>query len=393
MSVTYAKAVSRLGTESAFEVLARAKALEAQGKNIVHLQIGEPDFDTPKNVVDAGVEALRKGWTHYGPAQGLPQLREAIADEIARTRGFKPSLDEILVCPGAKPIMFYLLLVLCEEGDEVVYPNPGFPIYESMINWVGAKPVPCPILEENDFSFDLATLQKLVTPKTKLVILNTPSNPTGGVLSNELIEGIAKLARDHKFLVLSDEIYGRIIYDGALKSIAALDGMRERTVILDGFSKAYAMTGWRLGYGVGPKDVIAKMTKMQINSASCTASFTQLAGVEALRGPQTAVDEMIATFKERRDRIVKGLNAIPGISCRTPKGAFYVFPNIRKTGLSSKAFADRLLEEYGVAALAGTAFGAHGEGHLRFSYAASNATIDEGLARLRTCAEAALKKA
>jgi aspartate aminotransferase len=290
MQFQFAKALGRLGTESAFEVLARARALEAQGKKIVHLEIGEPDFDTPKNVIDAGVKAMTSGWTHYGPAQGLPQLREEISEEIKRTRGFMPDLDEILVCPGAKPIMFYLLMVLCEEGDEVVYPNPGFPIYESMINWVGAKPVPCPILEQNDFGFDLATFKKLITPKTKLVILNTPSNPTGGVLSAELIEGIARIARDHKFLVLSDEIYGRILYEGELKSIASLDGMRERTVILDGFSKAYAMTGWRLGYGVGPKEVIARMTKMQINSASCTASFTQLAGLEALRGPQPEVE-------------------------------------------------------------------------------------------------------
>ncbi len=392
MQFQFAKAFDRLGTESAFEVLARAKALEAEGKSIVHLQIGEPDFDTPKNVIDAGVKALQSGWTHYGPAQGLPQLREAIAAEILKTRGFKPSLDEILVCPGAKPIMFYLLMVLCEEGDEVIYPNPGFPIYESMIQWVGAKPVPCPILEQNDFSFDLESFKKLVTPKTKLVILNTPSNPTGGVLSAELLEGIAKIAREHKFAILSDEIYGRIIYEGSLKSITAYEGMRERTVILDGFSKAYAMTGWRLGYGVGPKEIIAKMTKMQINSASCTASFTQLAGAEALTGPQTAVEEMVEIFRQRRDRIVAGLNAIPGISCKSPKGAFYVFPNIKKTGATSKAFADVLLNEYGVAALAGTAFGSYGEGYLRFSYANSIAAIDEGLSRLRKCAEAVMSR-
>ncbi|HYC76783.1 MAG TPA: pyridoxal phosphate-dependent aminotransferase [Planctomycetota bacterium] len=392
MEFQFAKALGRLGTESAFEVLARARALEAQGRNIVHLEIGEPDFDTPKNVIDAGVKALQSGWTHYGPAQGLPQLREAIAQEIGRTRGFTPSLDEILVCPGAKPIMFYLLLVLCEEGDEVVYPNPGFPIYESMINWVGAKPVPCPILEKNDFGFDLDAFRRLITPKTKLVILNTPSNPTGGVLAPELLEGIARIARDHKFVVLSDEIYGRIIYDGSLASITKFDGMRERTVILDGFSKAYAMTGWRLGYGVGPKEIIQRMTKMQINSASCTASFTQLAGVEALTGPQDAVTHMVDVFRKRRDRIVSGLNAIPGISCRTPKGAFYVFPNITGTGMTSRQFADALLNDFGVAALAGTAFGAFGEGHLRFSYATSFEAIDEGLARVRKCAEAVLAK-
>jgi aspartate aminotransferase len=392
MQFQFAKAFDRLGTESAFEVLARAKALEAQGKNIVHLQIGEPDFDTPKNVVDAGVKALQSGWTHYGPAQGLPQLREAIAEEIRKTRGFKPALEEILVCPGAKPVMFYLLLVLCEEGDEVIYPNPGFPIYESMINWAGAKPVPCPILEQNDFSFDLEAFKKLVTPKTKLVILNTPSNPTGGVLSAELLEGIAKLAREHQFAILSDEIYGRIIYEGSLKSITAYEGMRERTIILDGFSKAYAMTGWRLGYAVGPKDVIAKMTKMQVNSASCTASFTQMAGVEALTGPQTDVDKMVATFRTRRDRIVAGLNAIPGISCKSPQGAFYVFPNIKGTGLTSKQFADTLLSDFGVAGLAGTAFGSYGEGYLRFSYANSLEAIDEGLARLRKCAASVMAK-
>jgi aspartate aminotransferase len=382
MSFTYADRMGRLGTESAFEVLARARALEAAGKNVVHLEIGEPDFDTPQNIVAAGIQALRAGHTHYGPAAGLPDLKAAIAEEIQRTRGFQPSLDEVIVCPGAKPVMFYLLLALVQEGDEVVYPNPGFPIYESMIRFTGAKAVPCPILEENDFAFDPAVLEKLITPKTKLLILNTPSNPTGGVLTPRALEDIAKTVRRHDVLVLSDEIYGRIIYDGSLVSIASFDGLRERTVILDGFSKAYAMTGWRLGYGVGPKDVIQRMTKLQINSASCTASFTQLAGVEALRGPQDAVVGMVATFRKRRDRIVEGLNAIPNVSCRTPKGAFYVFPNIKKTGRTSQEFADLLLNEFGVACLAGTAFGSYGEGYLRMSYANSMENIEEALARI-----------
>lgn len=379
----FAARMGRLGTESAFEVLARARALEAQGKSVVHLEIGEPDFDTPPNVVEAGMKALKDGWTHYGPAQGLPELRSAIADEIARTRGFKPSIEEVLVCPGAKPIMFYMILALIGPGDEVIYPNPGFPIYESMINFCGGTAVPCPILEENDFSFDLESFRKLVTPKTKLVILNTPSNPTGGVLDRALIEGIADIARNHTFMVLSDEIYGRLIYEGGpLFSITQCEGLRDRTVILDGFSKAYAMTGWRLGYGVGPKDLIARMTKLQVNSASCTASFTQMAGIEALRGPQDSVDAMAKTFRERRDRIVAGLNAIPGISCRSPKGAFYVFPNITKTGKSSADFGRHLLDHHGVAALGGTAFGKHGEGHLRLSYANSMPNIEEALRRI-----------
>jgi aspartate/methionine/tyrosine aminotransferase len=374
--------MGRLGTESAFEVLARARALEAAGKKVVHLEIGEPDFDTPSNIVEAGIEALKKGFTHYGPAGGLPELRAAIGEEMFRTRGFRPAPEEVIVCPGAKPVMFYLLLALVQEGDEVVYPNPGFPIYESMIRFSGAKAVPCPILEENDFSFDPAILEKLITPKTKLLILNTPSNPTGGLLDTTALESIANVARKHDLLVLSDEIYGRIIYDGRLVSVATFDGLRERTVILDGFSKAYAMTGWRLGYGVGPKDVIQRMIKLQINSASCTASFTQMAGVEALRGPQDAVVEMVATFRKRRDRIVAGLNAIPNVSCRTPKGAFYVFPNIRETGKTSQEFADLLLNEFGVACLSGTAFGSHGEGYLRLSYATSMANIEEGLSRI-----------
>jgi aspartate/methionine/tyrosine aminotransferase len=383
MSLKYADRMGRLGTESAFEVLARARALEAAGKRVIHLEIGEPDFDTPANVVNAGVEALKKGWTHYGPAAGLPELRAAIADEIARTRGFRPAPEEVIVCPGAKPVMFYLLLALVQEGDEVVYPNPGFPIYESMIRFAGAKAVPCPILEENDFSFDPGRLDALITPRTRLLILNTPSNPTGGVMDADALARVAAVARRHDFLVLSDEIYGRIVYDGSLASIAAFDGLRERTVILDGFSKAYAMTGWRLGYGVGPRDVIQRMTKLQINSASCTASFTQIAGIEALRGPQTAVEEMVATFRKRRDRIVAGLNAIPNVSCRTPKGAFYVFPNIRKTGRTSQQLADHLLDEMGVACLSGTAFGSHGEGYLRLSYATSMENIEEGLRRIR----------
>jgi len=377
-----AKKMSRLGTETAFEVLVRARALEAQGKDIVHLEVGEPDFDTPANIIDAAVVALKSGYTHYGPSAGLPELREAIAQEISRTRGLDVKPGEVVVTPGAKPIMFFVILALAEEGDEVIYPNPGFPIYESMINFVGATPVPIPLREERDFCFDLDEFRSKVSNKTRLIILNSPQNPTGSVLCREDLEQVAKIAVDRDIMVLSDEVYNRILYEGEHVSIATFPGMKERTIILDGFSKTYAMTGWRIGYGVMPEVLAAQVTRLQTNSNSCTASFTQRAGVAALTGPQEASAAMVREFQKRRDVIVAGLNAIKGITCRLPKGAFYVFPNIRGTGKSSREFADRLLSEGGVAALSGTAFGEYGEGYIRLSYANSIPNIQKALQRI-----------
>jgi len=377
-----AKKMSRLGTETAFEVLVRARALEAQGKDVVHLEVGEPDFDTPANIIDAAIVALKSGYTHYGPSAGLPELREAIAQEISRTRGLDVKPDEVVVTPGAKPIMFFVILALAEEGDEVIYPNPGFPIYESMINFVGATPVPIPLREERDFCFDLDEFRSKVSDKTKLIILNSPQNPTGSVLGREDLEQVAKIAAERDIMVLSDEVYNRILYEGEHVSIATFPGMKERTIILDGFSKTYAMTGWRLGYGVMPEFLADQVTRLQTNSNSCTASFTQRAGVAALTGPQEASAAMVREFKKRRGIIVAGLNAIKGITCRLPKGAFYVFPNIKGTGKSSREFADRLLSEGGVAALSGTAFGAYGEGYIRLSYANSIPNIQKALQRI-----------
>ncbi len=382
MARALATRMQRLGTETAFEVLARAKALEAEGKSIVHLEIGEPDFDTPSNIVRAGQAAMGSGHTHYVQASGMKDVREAIAKDSTERRGVRHVADDVLVCPGAKPVMFYMILALVDEGDEVLYPNPGFPIYESMIRFVGGKPVAVPLLEENGFGFDLAAFEKLLTPRTKLVILNSPSNPTGGTLSADLLRGIAKLAVERDFWVLTDEIYSRVLYEGVHSSIAAMPGMFERTVILDGFSKIYSMTGWRLGYAIGPRELIQQMTRLQVNSTSCTAPFTQLAGAEALTGPQEEPARMVEVFRQRRDRIVAGLNAIRGVSCVTPTGAFYAFPNIRGTGLSSQQCADALLKEAGVAVLPGTSFGAHGEGYIRLSYATSIENINEALVRM-----------
>ncbi len=382
-----ASAMSRLGTETAFEVLLRARALEAQGRDVVHLEIGEPDFDTPPNIIDAACKALHGGFTHYGPSAGLPALREAIAAEVSRSRGIKVTPDQVVVTPGGKPIMFYTILALAEKGDEVMYPNPGFPIYESMINFVGAKPVPLPLLEEREFGFDIADMRKKITKHTKLIIINSPHNPCGSMLSKQDLEAIAEAATEHDVPVLSDEIYSRDVYEGKFESITQFPGMTERTIILDGFSKTYAMTGWRMGYGVMPADFAAQVAKLQTNATSCTASFTQMAGVEALLGPQDAAHKMVAAFKERRDLIVSGLNEIPGVHCLLPKGAFYAFPNIKdamKRGhfATSKEFADALLQEAGVAALSGTAFGRYGEGYLRFSYANSLPNIRKALQRI-----------
>jgi aspartate aminotransferase len=377
-----ARRMSRLGTETAFEVLNRARALEKQGKEIIHLEIGEPDFDTPANVVEAGVNALHQGWTHYGPAAGLAELRQTIAEYVSRTRNVPVSSEEVVVVPGGKPIIFFTILALIDEGDEVIYPNPGFPIYESMIEYSLGKAIPVPLREERDFSVDVKELSSLITDRTKLIILNSPQNPTGGVLTKKDILQIAEAIGDRNILVLSDEIYSRLIYDGDHFSIMSVPGFKERTILLDGFSKTYAMTGWRMGYGVMRPDLAAHITRLVTNATSCTASFTQIAGIEALRGDQSSVDKMGAEFKRRRDAFVTGLNRIKGFSCRVPKGAFYAFPNITKTGWTSKKLADALLEEAGVACLSGTAFGAHGEGYLRFSVANSLENLNKALARI-----------
>lgn len=383
--------MARLGTETAFEVLVKARALEAKGRDIVHLEIGEPDFDTPRNIIDAGVDALHKGFTHYGPSAGLPQLREAIAQYVSETRHVDVTPDEVVVVPGGKPIIFFSILALCDEGDEVIYPNPGFPIYESMINYVGAKAVPIRLREEMDFRLDVNELASLINDRTKLLILNSPQNPTGGMLMKIDIEQIAKAVGDRDVMVLSDEIYSRLIFEGEHHSIMSLGGMKERTILLDGFSKTYAMTGWRMGYGVMRADLATHVARLMTNSNSCTSSFTQMAGVEALRGPQDSVTEMCAKFKERRDVMVAGLNKIKGFSCRSPKGAFYVFPNIAKTGWPSKKLADALLDEAGVAGLSGTAFGDFGEGYLRFSVANSIENIEKALERISAWAEKNLR--
>jgi len=382
-----AQRMSRLGTETAFEVLARAKELEKKGKNIIHLEIGEPDFDTPKNIKDAAIEALNNGFTHYGPSAGLPETREMIAKEIYNSRRIKVDPENVVVTPGAKPIIFFSILALIDEGDEVIYPNPGFPIYESVIDFIGAKSVPIQLREENDFRLDTDELKKLVTKKTKMIIINSPQNPTGGILTEDDLKAIAEIALSKDIYVLADEIYSRTIYEGEHKSIAQIPGMLERTIILDGLSKTYAMTGWRIGYGVMNKNLAVLVAKLMTNSNSCTATFTQRAAIEAITGPQNEVDKMVAEFKKRRDVIVEGLNLIPKISCRTPKGAFYVFPNIKKIGWESKKLADHLLNEAGVAVLSGTSFGKFGEGYLRISYANSVENIKEGLRRIKAALE------
>jgi len=377
-----AKRMARLGTETAFEVLVKAKALEAQGRDIVHLEIGEPDFDTPRNIIDAAVDALHKGFTHYGPSAGLMELREVIAQYVSETRRVNVTPDEVVVVPGGKPIIFFSILALAQEGDEVIYPNPGFPIYESMINYVGAKAVPIRLREELDFGLDVDELGGLINDRTKLIILNSPQNPTGGMLEEKDIDAIARAVGDRNIMVLSDEIYSRLIFEGEHHSIMSIEGMKERTVLLDGFSKTYAMTGWRMGYGVMRADLAAHIARLMTNSSSCTASFSQIAGIEALRGPQKSVDAMRAEFQKRRDVMVAGLNKIKGFSCRLPKGAFYVFPNITKTRWPSKKLADALLDDAGVAGLSGTAFGNFGEGYLRFSVANSIENIEKALDRV-----------
>jgi aspartate/methionine/tyrosine aminotransferase len=385
--------MSRIGTESAFDVLARARALEAEGREIVHLQIGEPDFDTPAHITEAAIQALRDGYTHYVPALGIPQLRDAIAQHISETRGINVERGNVCVSPGGKPIMFWTIMALCQEGDEVIVPDPSYPIYESMARVVGATVVPLPILESRNFTFAPEDLASRLTPRTKLVVLNSPANPTGGLFEKTDIEGIANVLRDHDCYILSDEIYSRMLYGGAGEhySVAAEPDMLDRTIILDGFSKTYAMTGWRLGYGIFPLELIPHIDRLAVNSVSCTNAATQVAGVAALTGPQDCVTEMVAEFEKRRDFIVDGLNSIPGITCKKPLGAFYVFPNVTGLGLPSKVLADRILDEAGVAVLTGTAFGEYGEGYLRLSYANSIPNIQKALDRIAALAKTLTK--
>jgi aspartate aminotransferase len=385
VAVQLAKRMQRLGTETAFEVLARAKALEARGRSVVHLEIGEPDFDTPQNIVDAGVRALREGATHYGPSAGLPQAREAFAEAFSKDRGVKVSPEQFVITPGAKPILYFVITALVDEGEEAIYPNPGFPIYESVIDFVGGKAVPLPLREENDFRIDHDELRRLANANTKLIIINSPGNPTGGVFTMEDLEVVAEVAKKHDAWVLADEIYSHILYEGKHHSILEIDGMAERTIVLDGHSKTYAMTGWRLGYGVMPTALAPVISRLMTNVNSCTASFTQLAGVEALLGDQSAARAMVKEFRVRRDLLVDALNEIDGVACKRPGGAFYVFPNISALGMDSVTFQRRLLDEYGVASLSGTSFGKHGTGYLRFSYANSQENLREAVARLRKC--------
>lgn len=385
MKHVFADRMSLLGTETAFEVLAKAKKLEAQAKDIVHLEIGESDFDTPKNIIDAACLALNSGYTHYTAAPGIPEVRETIAEYIRKHKKVEASAEEVVIVPGGKPIMFFSIMATVNPGDEVIYPNPGFPIYESVIRFVGGKPVPIPLREENQFRLDVNELAQLITSKTKMLIINSPGNPTGGVLTSDDIKAIADLVRGKDILVLSDEIYDRIVYsDTPLLSIASLPGMKDWTIILDGFSKTYAMTGWRLGYGVMHPEIAARIAQLMVNSNSCTSAFTQMAGKEALTGPQSDVDKMVVEFKRRRDVMVNGLNSIPGVSCLSPEGSFYVFPNFKSFNKDAKEIADYLLNDAGVACLGGTAFGSYGEGYLRFSYANSIANIQKALDRIET---------
>ena len=389
MGAIFADRMKALETETAFEVLAKAKALEKQGKSIVHLEIGEPDFDTPKNIKDAAAKALTAGYTHYTPSAGMLELRQAVAEYISKTRKLDVKPEEVVITPGGKPVMFFGILALVNQGDEVLYPNPGFPAYESVIRFVGAKPIPIPLKEENEFSLDPEYVKKKITKKTKMIILNSPENPTGGVIPRNQLKVIADCLehRDDVF-VLSDEIYSRIIYEGKPESISQFPGMKEKTIILDGFSKSYAMTGWRLGYGVMRKDLAAKMAQLMTNSNSCTNTFVQFAGIEALKGPQTEPKKMVAEFKKRREVIVDGLNSIKGITCKKPHGAFYVFPNITETGMDSRKLADHLLYNAGVSVLSGTSFGQYGEGYLRLSFANSVENIKKALINI----EKSLKK-
>ena len=377
-----AKRMNRLGTETAFEVLMKARKLEAAGADIIHLEIGEPDFDTPRNIIDAGAQALNNGFTHYGPSPGLQEVRDRIAQEIADTRGIPVSGENVVITPGGKPVMFFAILALVDEGDEVLYPNPGFPIYESMINFVGGIPVPMKLLPERNFNIDVAEVASQISPRTKMMIVNSPNNPCGSIIDKEDLKDLARLAHDNGIVVLSDEIYSRFIYEGKHQSITQFDGLHSQTIILDGFSKTYAMTGWRVGFGVMPTELVEPISRLGTNSVSCTAAFTQMAAMEAMDGPQDAAYHIVEEFKKRRDIIVNGLNQIKGINCPMPKGAFYIFPSIEGTGMSSRQFADELLEQGGVASLAGESFGQYGKGCIRFSFANSTENIEKALERI-----------
>jgi aspartate aminotransferase len=383
MASIFAKRMQELGTETAFEVLAKAKALEKQGREIIHLEIGEPDFETPKNIRDAATKAMNAGYTHYVPAAGIPELREAVAEYISKTRHIDVKPEEVVVTPGAKPIIFFSILACVEVGNEVMYPNPGFPIYESMINFIGAKPVPMPLKEENNFAIDTEDTVKKISNKTKMIILNFPENPTGGVLTKENLEAIFdKVKNRDDLIIVSDEVYSRIIYEGEHRSIASFLGMKDKTVIIDGFSKTYAMTGWRLGYGAMRKDLAEKISQLMINSNSCTCAFSQMAGVEALRGPQEEAEKMVEQFRRRREVIVSGLNKIDGITCKKPQATFYVFPNVKGLKIDSRKLPDFLLHNAGVAALSGTSFGEYGKGYMRLSFANSIPNIEKALKRM-----------
>ncbi|WNZ48400.1 pyridoxal phosphate-dependent aminotransferase [Leptolyngbya boryana CZ1] len=379
-----AERMSRLGTESAFDVFAKAQRLEAQGRSIIHLEIGQPDFPTPFPICEAAFRAMKDGYTGYTPAAGLLPLREAIAEHISTSRNIEVHPDEVVVTPGAKPIIFFTLMALVNEGDEVIYPDPGFPIYQSVINFVGARGIPLPLREDVGFRFHLDDLINAISDRTRLLILNSPQNPTGGLLQAEDLAAIAELADRHNFYVLSDEIYSRILYEGKHISLIQFPGMKARTILLDGYSKTYAMTGWRLGYGVIPKHLVEGIVRLMINCNSCTCAFTQMAGIEALRGSQDFVNQMVAEFKHRRDTIVDGLNTIEGIHCLKPAGAFYVFPNVKDLPLSCNELADYFLNEAGVSLLAGTAFGKFGDGYLRISYANSLENLQIAIDRMHT---------
>ncbi len=391
-----ANRMNLLGTETAFEVLAEVNKLKASGKDIISFAIGEPDFDTPSNIIKASIKALQEGYTHYGPSAGLLPFRESIARYVSRTRGIEVNPEEVVVTPGAKPIIFFSILACINEGDEVIYPNPGFPIYESVINFVGARAIPLPLLEEKDFRFDVNMLKKRISERTKMIIINSPQNPTGGILTEEDLQEIADLAIKNNLWVFSDEIYCNMVYDGKFSSIISLPKMKERTILLDGFSKTYAMTGWRLGFGVMNNELATHFTRLETNSVSCTATFTQIAGIEALEGPQEESEKMIREFQTRRDIIVEALNEIEGITCKKPGGAFYVFPNVteacRKLKLKdSKEFQQYLLYEAGVAVLARTCFGQknqeENQEYIRLSYATSRENIKEGVRRIKEAVE------
>jgi aspartate aminotransferase len=381
--IALAERMNRIGVETAFDVLVRARQLEARGRHVIHLEIGEPDFPTPRHIVEAAKQALDEGWTHYGPPQGYPDLREAVARYIGRTRGIPVGPEQVSIVPGGKPIIFFPMLALLEPGDEVIYPNPGFPTYESMIRFLGAVPVPMPLVEERGFSVDVNRLRDSLNDRTRMLILNSPQNPTGGVISREDMEAIAGMVRERNLIVLSDEIYSEIWYDQPPVSITGFPGMQEKTIILSGFSKTYSMTGWRIGYGVMPAWLADAVSKLMVNSNSCTASFTQRAALAALEGPQEEPRRMVAEFRRRRDAFCDGLNALPGFRCARPGGAFYAFANVQGTGRPSKELADALLDEAGVACVDGASFGAYGKGYIRFSYANSYENLIEAVDRIR----------